>query len=163
MHYLRKLLSAEPINRDWALLIVRIVIGLSMFLFHGYGKLTGGPETWGRVGSSMEVLGISFAPVFWGLLAALAESVCSLLLVLGVLFRPAAAMLAFTMLVAVLRHLNLPVDDPSSGWKGASHALELLSVYAGLLLAGAGRFRISLPRAGGEVPRPAQDPVGKVS
>ena len=145
MHFLRKLLSAEAINRDWALLIIRVVVGLSVFLFHGYGKLTGGPDTWVRVGSNMGVLGISFAPVFWGMLAALAESVCSLLLILGALFRPAAAMLAFTMFVAVLRHLNLPADDPSSGWKGASHALELLSVYAGLLLAGAGRYRIPIP------------------
>jgi putative oxidoreductase len=146
MHHLRKLLSAEPINRDWALLIIRFVVGLSMFLFHGYGKLTGGPEVWGRIGSNMEVLGISFAPVFWGFLAAFAESACSLALMFGILFRPAAAMLAFTMFVAVLRHLNLPAEDPSSGWKGASHALELLSVYVGLLLVGAGRFRIPIPR-----------------
>ena len=146
MHHLRKIFAAEPINGDWALLIIRVVVGLSMFLFHGYGKLTGGPEVWGQVGNSMGVLGISFAPVFWGFLAALAESVCSVALIFGVFYRPAAAMLAFTMFVAVLRHLNLPAEDLGSGWKGASHALELLAVYVGLLLAGAGRYRIPLPK-----------------
>jgi len=137
-----RILSGKPINTDLALLVVRATIGFSMLVFHGYGKLTGGPETWSRVGSSMQSLGISFLPTMWGFFAAFAESICSLLLILGVLTRPAAGLLAFTMFVALLRHLNLPADDPSSGWKGGSHALELLAVYVGLLLAGPGRYSL---------------------
>jgi putative oxidoreductase len=113
-----------------------------MLAFHGWGKITGGPETWERVGASMANLGISFAPVFWGFMAAFAEAVCSALLILGVFFRPAAALLAVTMAVAVIRHLSIPAGEAGAGWAGASHALELLAVYAGLLLAGAGRYAL---------------------
>jgi putative oxidoreductase len=150
-----KALSSEPIDKDVALLVIRLGIGFSMAAFHGYGKISGGPEMWERVGGAMAVLGIGFAPVLWGFLAAVAEFVCSILLILGALFRPAAAMLAFTMFVAVMRHLSLPPESPNSGWNGASHALELLCVYVGLLLAGPGRYAFSLirrppePAAGG--------------
>jgi len=136
-------LLRRPIEKDLALLVIRVGVGLSMLLFHGWGKITGGPEVWERVGGAMGSLGIHFFPVAWGFLAALAESGCSLLLILGVLTRPAAAMLAFTMLIAITRHLGMEPDAAGAGWKGASHALELFTVYVGLFLAGPGMFSLS--------------------
>ena len=127
---------------DLGLLVIRLVIGASLALFHGYDKLAGGPATWTRVGENMKHLGIGFFPQGWGLAAASAEFFGSLLLLLGLFFRPAAAILAFTMLVAALRHLNLPAGAENAGWKGASHALELLAVFAGLYLTGPGKYRI---------------------
>jgi putative oxidoreductase len=53
-------------------------------------------------------------------------------------------MLAFTMFVAMLVHLNMPADSPSAGWSGASHAIELLIVYVGLFLIGPGRYAFRL-------------------
>jgi putative oxidoreductase len=144
MSPIRKIASSQPINKDIGLLIIRVGIGLIMMGFHGYGKITGGTEMWSMVGGSMKNLGLDFAPVMWGFLAAFAEFVCSILLVLGVLFRPAALILAFTMFVAVINHLNLPADNPASGWQGASHAMELLCVYVGLFFAGSGRYAFSL-------------------
>jgi putative oxidoreductase len=135
---------SQPIERDVALLILRLGVGLSVMIFHGYGKISGGPEMWKQVGGSMANLGLGFAPVMWGFLAACAEFGASILLVLGVLTRPAAAMLAFTMVVAVITHLNMPPDSPRAGWSGASHALELLTVYVALLFAGPGRYAFSL-------------------
>ena len=131
---------------DEGLLVVRIVVGLSVLLFHGWGKITGGPEAWTRIGGNMGNLGLAFAPTFWGFMAAFSEAGCSALLILGVLFRPAAALLAFTMLVAITSHLSRPPDAPGAGWDGASHAIELLSVYTALLLAGPGRYRVPLGR-----------------
>lgn len=151
MNFIRSLLSTDSIHRDLGLLVVRLGVGLSMFVFHGWGKITAGPELWARIGNSMQTLGVTFLPAMWGFFAAFAESFCSILLILGILFRPAAALLAFTMLVATTRHLGLPAGEPGAGWNGASHALELLSVYVGLLLAGSGRF--ALIRS----PRPAVD------
>jgi putative oxidoreductase len=130
-------------NVDLALLIVRVGVGLSMLVFHGYGKMAGGAEAWTRIGGSMANLGIAFLPTMWGLFAALSESVGSLLLILGVFTRSAAAFLAVTMSVATLSHLNLPPTEPSSGWRGASHALELLTVYMALLIAGPGKYALS--------------------
>lgn len=111
-----------------------------MLLFHGWGKLIGGPERWERVGGNMANLGITFAPQVWGFLAASAETFGSVLLITGILFRPAAVVLAFTMVVAVLRHLSLPVGQEGAGWEGASHALEFLTVYLALLFTGPGKL-----------------------
>ena len=37
-----------------------------MLIFHGYGKLTGGPEKWAKIGESLQIFGIDFYPVFLG-------------------------------------------------------------------------------------------------
>ena len=136
------LTSRNELNKDAGLLIVRVVIGISMMLFHGFSKIKGGPEAWENIGKDIGVLGINFLPVFWGFMAGFAEFFCSFLLILGVLFRPAAVLLAFTMIVAILVHLNLPPESPAAGWKGASHALELLAVYIGLFFTGPGKYKL---------------------
>ena len=140
----RKVLSTSPVNLDFGLLFIRLGIGLTMLGFHGYGKLTGGPDTWAGLGGAMGNLGISFAPVFWGFMAAFAEFFCSILLILGALFRPAAASLAFNMFVAMLLHVNFPADHQMAGWGHASHAIVWLIVYVGLILTGPGRYAFRL-------------------
>lgn len=129
--------------RDLGLLIIRLVVGFSVAAFHGYGKLTGGSERWEGIGGSMSNLGITFFPVFWGFMAMFAEFFGAILIMLGLFTRPAAALLACTMLVAMIRHLTLPADAPNAGWSGASHAMELFAVAIGLMLTGPGRFSIS--------------------
>jgi putative oxidoreductase len=141
---MRRLDAASYVTRDGGLLLLRLVIGTSMALFHGYAKIAGGPERWTRLGGAMQELGISFLPAFWGFMAAFSEFFGSILLALGLFFRPTAALLAITMLVAVVRHLNIPAGEPGSGWSGASHALELLGVYVALFLTGPGRYSLGL-------------------
>lgn len=128
---------------DLGLLILRIGIGLSMLLFHGWGKISAGPERWEGIGGQMANLGIDFLPVFWGFMAAFSEFFCSAFLVLGVFFRPAAFLLMGTMFVAAVRHLSLPAGEPGSGFSGASHALEFLTVYVALFLIGPGRYKLA--------------------
>jgi putative oxidoreductase len=142
----RRVTSTEAISKDFGLLILRLGIGVSIAVFHGYGKMSGGTERWESVGHNMENLGIAFAPVFWGFMAAFSEFVGSILLILGPLFRPATVLLGCTMLVAVTYHINLPVDNPSSGWSGASHAMELFVVCVALFFSGPGRFAFKLRR-----------------
>ena len=127
---------------DLGLLLIRLGVGFSMAIFHGYGKISGGPELWTKIGASMGHFGIHFAPAFWGFLSALAEFGCSILLIVGLFFRPAAAALAFNMLVASTTHLTMPAGAQNAGWSGASHAIELLAVYLGLLLLGPGRYAL---------------------
>ncbi len=141
-----KMASSAPVSVDFGLLLLRLGIGASMAVFHGYGKITGGPDTWHAVGGGIAVLGITFVPAFWGFMAAFAEFICSILLILGAVFRPATLLLAFTMFVAMLRHLNLPETNPSSGWAGASHAIEFMTVYLALFFTGPGRFALRLGR-----------------
>jgi putative oxidoreductase len=88
-------------------------------------------------------LGISFLPAFWGFMAAFSEFFCSIFLILGILFRPAALFLAFTMFIAALNHLNFPPDSPRAGFSGASHAIELMAVYIALLYLGSGKFTVT--------------------
>lgn len=143
---LKRFFSSDEISVNFGLLLARVGVGLSMVIFHGYAKITGGPELWAKIGGSMDNVNITFYPVVWGFLAAFAESVCSCLLIVGVLFRPAAFLLACTMFVASMRHLNLPADNPNAGWSGASHALELMSIYLCFLFTGPGRFSLTLRR-----------------
>ncbi|MBM4116269.1 DoxX family protein [bacterium] len=131
-----------PLALDLGLLLLRVAGGASMLVFHGWGKLTGGPDTWRRVGEAMGNLGLHAWPVVWGAAAAFAESLGALLVLVGLFTRPAAGLLAITMLVAALYHLNLPPASAGAGWQGASHALELLGVFLALALAGPGRFAI---------------------
>jgi putative oxidoreductase len=140
------ILKKTDMHRDIGLLIVRLGIGASMLIFHGYGKISGGTALWEKLGSNLNIIGIDFYPVFWGFMAAFSESICSLLIMIGVLFRPAAALLTVTMSVAVLRHLTLPEDEAGAGWSGASHALEMLAIYIGLFFLGPGKYRLTVSK-----------------
>ena len=133
-------------SKDIGLLLIRLVIGASMLIFHGQAKLTGGPEVWIKIGGNMKMLGIIFLPAFWGFMAAFAEAVGSVLIMLGVLFRPATALLAFTMLIAVLTHMNMSSWVFKPDWRGASHAIEFLAIYIGLFLIGPGRFGVTFKK-----------------
>lgn len=119
-----------------ALLLIRVVIGISM-ISHGWGKVFGGVERWTGLGGAMANLGITFAPAFWGFCAAIAEFGGGILLIVGLLTRPAAAALAFTMFVAMLNHAV-----KGDGFGKVSHPLELLAVCLGLVLMGAGLYSL---------------------
>lgn len=118
------------------LFLLRLGIGL-IFLAHGIPKLMAGPELWARLGMAMGNLGITFAPAFWGLMAALAEAGGGLLLVLGLGVRIAAGFLSFTMLVAVLMHVG-----KGDGFQVYSHALSMLVVFVSLAATGGGRWAL---------------------
>lgn len=120
---------------DIGLLIVRIGFGLGFFWFHGWPKLTGGPERWAGVGGAMESVGIHFGLEWWGLAAAIAESVGGLLIVLGLFFRPAALAIAAVMLMATINHI-------STGRGSPAHAFKNTWLFAGLFLVGPGRYSL---------------------
>ena len=85
----------------------------------------------------MSVLGVTFFPVFWGLMAALTEFLGGALLIVGAVFRPTALLLAFVMLVATLLHLN-----GGDGLMKASHAIEVGLLFLALVFLGPGRFSV---------------------
>jgi putative oxidoreductase len=122
--------------RDFGLLLLRVGIG-AMFVMHGLPKLMGGPDKWTQLGGAMQYLGISFLPIAWGLAAALSEVVGGLLLVFGLLFRPACLFLTLTMAVAANMHLG-----KGEGLMAASHAIELGLLFFSLLFIGPGRFSV---------------------
>lgn len=119
------------------LLILRIGIGFQMLL-HGWPKLTGGPERWEKLGKNMELIGLDFAPEFWGFMAMFAEFGGGLLLLLGWLTRPATLLLAITMLVASIRHWS----EEGATFLDASHSLELMMVFIAIYITGPGKYSL---------------------
>jgi len=134
--------GGEESAKDVGLLFVRVIVGFSMATFHGWAKISGGPEHWTQLGAAIGNFGVHKWPIFWGFMSGFAEFGCSILLALGVFFRPAALLLAINMAVAVSSHLAMPAGQHGAGWDGASHALELFSVYVALLLVGPGKFAL---------------------
>lgn len=89
---------------ELSVLIPRVFLGLAMALTHGLGKVPP-PE---QLISGVQALGFP-APVAFAWAAGLAECAGGILLALGLLTRPAAIFLSFTMLVAAFgAHLNDP-------------------------------------------------------
>jgi putative oxidoreductase len=114
-----------------ALLLMRVWIGLTMLLNHGLGKLKGfstlGPEF-------ADPLGIGSFPSLS--LAIFAEVIASILLILGLLTRFGAAILAITMGVAFL----VVHKGVLSGARSGELAFIYLACYLTLVIAGPGRF-----------------------
>jgi len=128
--------------RDIGLLVLRVGMGI-MFIGHGAPKLfgrgdMGAIETWAQVGAAMGTFGIDVAPAFWGFLAAFAEFGGGLLLIAGLLFRPACFLLLATMMVAASKHLA----GGDAFFGGASHAVEAGVLFLALLFIGPGRFAL---------------------
>ena len=123
-------------HRDVGLLILRVGIGV-MFLFHGYPKLAGGPETWSMVGLAVSNFGLSAYPAFWGFMAAISEFGGGLLLIAGFFLRPACVMMLCVMITATTMHLRQ--GDPFATF---SHPIEDGIVFLSLILIGPGRFSL---------------------
>jgi putative oxidoreductase len=81
----------------------------------------------------MELIGISFLPVVWGFLAALAESVGALLLTVGFLTRTAALLLMGTMGMATTMHVMTGRGSPET-------AVIYLLVFTFFFLSGPGKY-----------------------
>lgn len=122
--------------RDLGLLLLRGFFGLYMAFGHGLGKITAGPEKWAQLGSTMGIFGIGFLPTFWGFMAAFAEFVCALLIVVGVLTRPAALLLVGNMAVAAAAHLTGAIDG------SAEMALLYGVVFLSILIVGPGTYSV---------------------
>ncbi len=124
--------------RDYGLLLLRVGIGLMFVTIHGFPKIIGGVQTWTVLGKTFNnIIGISFIPVFLGFMAAISEFGGGICLIAGVLFRPACALMLFTMFVAVTAQIR-----GGYGFSGASQALEVGIVLLSLIFIGSGRFTV---------------------
>lgn len=123
---------------DAGLLVFRLFVGLALAFGHGVMKL---PPSAGFVETTA---GLGFpAPAFFAWCAGLAEFAGGLCLAVGLLTRPAALAVAFTMAVAAFgRHGGGAFSDQET-------ALLYLVAALMLLLTGSGRFgldRLIRPR-----------------
>ena len=123
--------------RDWGLLFLRVALGAFYFYVHGWSKLAGGVHEWHKVGLAVAFVGIHFAPVFWGLMAALSETLGCVLVILGFCFRPACLLLFITLFVATAMHLG-----KGQGLEVAAQAIELAILFVSLLFIGPGKYSV---------------------
>jgi len=90
---------------------------------------------WGRVGMAMQSIGIDFAPVFFGFMAAFAEFFGGILLIFGLYMMPTLLLLIITMAVASLHHVA-----QGDSFSQIAHPLKAAIAFAALLLTGPGRY-----------------------
>ncbi|WP_198673630.1 DoxX family protein [Algibacillus agarilyticus] len=121
-------------------LLLRIPIGI-ILMAHGGQKLFSWFGGYGLEGTGQWMTSIGLAPGFMmALLAGSAEFFGGLALVLGVVTRPAAAISAFTMLVAILAvHINHGLFLSNNGYE---FALALFAATLALTFQGAGSYSI---------------------
>ena len=133
-------------DAGWGTLALRIPAGI-IFAAHGAQKLFGWYGGYGLEGTGHWMDSIGLAPGYlMALLAGAAEFFGGLALVFGLLVRPAAAALAFAMLVALFSvHISKGFFLDKGGYE---YALALLAASVALLFSGAGRYSVDAAIAG---------------
>ena len=134
---LSKALKSEA---GYAPLAIRVPLGI-IFMAHGAQKLFSWFGGYGLEGTGQWMASIGLEPGYlMALLAGSAEFFGGLFLLLGLLTRPAAAVLAITMLVAILAvHLPNGLFMSNNGYE---FGLALLAASISLVLSGAGKVSL---------------------
>ncbi len=125
---------------DIAILALRIGVGV-IFVAHGMQKILGvfGGSGIGGFAGMLKGLGF-FAPLFWAWIAALAEGLGGLFLLLGIIPRISAGFIAIVMLVAIITvHAPKGFFLAQGGFE--YNFLILLNCVA-IMLTGGGKFSI---------------------
>ncbi|MEL0628781.1 DoxX family protein [Psychromonas aquatilis] len=124
----------------YAALALRIPIAI-IFIAHGSQKLFGLFGGYGLTGTGQFMESIGLAPGFlMALFAGSAEFFGGLLILIGLLTRPAAMVLAITMLVAIFTvHISNGLFLANNGYE---FGLALFAASLSLAFSGAGRFAI---------------------
>ena len=121
-------------SKDIGLLIIRVVFGLVLFYGHGFDKLS-------VIFSGQEIQfanPIGLGPELSFYLAAFAEGICSLLLILGLFSRFASSILTINFIVILIFHAFIVGD----GFKILELRFLYLSTFIALTFMGPGRYSL---------------------
>ncbi|MBU1333126.1 MAG: DoxX family protein [Gammaproteobacteria bacterium] len=132
--------SLTSTHAGYGITVLRIIVGLT-FVAHGSQKLFGWFGGYGLEGVAQWMESIGLAPGYLMALAAgSAEFFGGLALIIGLLARPAAAVLAVTMLVAIVTvHLANGFFMSNNGYE---FALALLAASVAIAFEGAGKLSV---------------------
>ena len=127
-------------NDHWAPLALRLAGGV-IFAAHGAQKLFGSFGGYGLEGTGQFFDSIGLTPGYlMALLAGAVEFFGGLALIVGLLVRPAAAALAFSMLIAVFAvHFSNGFFLDKGGFE---YALAMLALSVSLFISGAGKASV---------------------
>ncbi|MDG1733456.1 MAG: DoxX family protein [Thalassotalea sp.] len=134
---IKQLLSS---NDTSATLPLRLIAGI-IFFAHGAQKLFAWFGGYGLEGTGQWMESIGLAPGYLlTLLAGSAEFFGGILLIIGLLVRPASLVLAFTMIVAIFSvHIDNGLFMSNNGYE---FGLALVAISVALMLQGAGRYSV---------------------
>ncbi|MET4160687.1 putative oxidoreductase [Marinobacterium sp. MBR-111] len=125
---------------SFAPLALRVPAGI-IFMAHGAQKLFGAFGGYGLEGTGQWMASIGLEPGYlMALMAGSAEFFGGLAILIGLLVRPAAAALAFAMLVAIFAvHIGNGLFMSNNGYE---FALSLLAIAVSLLISGGGNLSL---------------------
>ena len=128
-----------PRSPDFALLVLRVWLGASLLVLHGWGKVTGF-----RANSAgfPDPLGVGSTTSMG--LAIFGEVVCAALIVLGLATRFAALTLIIVMVVAFAMVNGTKLTGPGNG----EMAFIYLAGFVAIFLAGPGRMSVDAKLGG---------------
>lgn len=137
MSVLKKILASSA---GYAPLALRLPISI-IFMAHGSQKLFGWFGGYGLQGTGQWMASIGIEPgVLMAFLAGSGEFFGGLLLLIGLLTRPAAIVTAFTMVVAILSvHIGNGLFLSNNGYE---FGLALLAATVSLAISGAGKLSV---------------------
>ena len=127
-------------DAGWGPIALRLPIGI-IFAAHGAQKLFGWFGGYGLEGTGQFLASIGLEPGYlMALLAGGAEFFGGLLLIVGLFVRPAAAVLAFTMVVAILSvHIGNGLFMSNNSYE---FGLALLAASVSMMLSGGGKASV---------------------
>lgn len=134
---LSRLMSTDT---SLASLVLRVPTGI-IFMAHGSQKLFGAFGGYGLEGTGQWMASIGIEPGYlMALLSGSGEFFGGLAILIGLLTRPAAAVLAFTMLVAILTvHIGNGLFMSNNGYE---YALALMTIAVSLAITGGGKLSL---------------------
>jgi putative oxidoreductase len=135
-----KIKAVFTTRAGFGLTVVRILVGI-IFVAHGSQKLFGAFGGYGLEGTGQYMASLGLTPGYlMALLSGSAEFFGGLGLVVGLLARPAAAVLAATLVVAIFSvHISHGLFMANNG---SEFALALLGGVIAVLIEGAGKFSL---------------------
>lgn len=123
---------------DLGKLLIRLTVG-ALLLFHGIAKVKTGP---GFIANSLSEHGM---PGFFAYGVYVGEVVAPILLILGLITRPAALVVAFNMVVAILlvqRAKFFTINERGGAW-GVELEMFFMVAAIAIFFLGSGRFALS--------------------
>ncbi len=135
---MRTLISSSDRQGQWGMLMLRLALGVVMFLA-GWMKLVDfGPANFGK---ALATMGVPL-PELFGYAVTLLEVVGGAFVVIGLLSRPVAVLLIIDMVVAIVLVTSKVGFLSPTGKSGAEINVLLIEGFLAILFAGAGSISV---------------------
>ena len=131
-----KFINENPNSKDLALLFLRLIPGYYFIVYHGWSKIIN-PAKWAKLGNAFtKYFGdiLDFANPLFGFVAAFSESVCAILIMIGLFTRSSSFLALATMFFAAFNHITT-TGSPEKAWL-------YFSIFLAIMLIGPGKYSV---------------------